>query len=258
MDCSCMEQADALRSHIKWLQTRLNLFEEFTLSGLALSDIRDFELHVFIDEYKEYPWLAGWVSRSITMLTSARRIKTRVHRVRLYPEPEPYFSYPSIVAPLISKLVQMDKQKSKRIAMIRLDGDDTLMPGYMSLVDEYVYTHEESNREEYLMGPILIDLPLGIQYQNETGEAWKCLWPQSNFTTLLLDRTTVTPELVPFGFAHDEIPNSIIRHVLATQSPMWIQGIHSSNEANGIFQWATKIARTKSVIELLEDKGLIA
>mgnify|MGYP006281231355 CR=1 FL=1 len=127
------------------------------------------------------------------------------------------------------------------------------MPDYMGIIDEYIYTHEISNKEECFLRPTLIDMPLGIQYRKETGEAWKCLWPESNFTTLVVNREDISPDLVPFSFAHDEVPRFLKKHVLATQSPMWIQGIHIGNQANEVFHWATRMASVKNIKELLSD-----
>ncbi len=255
-DKSCPDQSDALRSHIQWLETRLALFDQFTLAGLERSGMCVFELHVFIDEYEEQPWLAAWVARNIRSMTSTRGINASIHKVGLYPQPEPYFSYPAVLAHLVCKIARTAKGSSKRVALIRLDGDDTLMPDYMSIIDEYLYAHEIANKEEYLLRPTLIDMPLGIQYRKETGEAWKCLWPESNFTTLIVKTEDISPSLVPFAFAHDEVPCSVNKNVLATQSPMWIQGIHDGNQANDVFKWATRLATVKSIGELLADSDL--
>ena len=166
--------------------------------------------------------------------------------------PEPYYSYPTTLALAIKNIVLNKREKRERIAMIRLDSDDTIMPYYLILVDEYIFIHESNPlNAKVLEQPLNIDIPYGLQCQLNASKAWLTLWPENNFTSLVVPTNQIREELIPFFYAHDELPSNIHRHVLATNVPMWIQGIHSSNLCNEIFAWSIPLNGSRNIIELL-------
>lgn len=242
---------EMIMSHLEWIDERITILKDVTISGLLKSTHRLFTLHLLIDDYKEFPFINTSVRWLLSNALKNCGFNYEIHSVGLYPCGEPYYSYPKILTFNIRKILLNRCNKRQPLGLIRLDSDDTLMPNYLRMIDQIYNALSVNDMISDSGAPVLIDIPYGIQYASETLTSYTCLWPESNFTALLTCMQSLENHYIPFDFAHDEIPSDLNRQVISTSAPAWIQGIHTSNEQNSVFTWAKPYLKNVELEKLM-------
>ena len=115
----------------------------------------------------------------------------------------------------------------------RVDTDDLLGPHFFNVIQ---HASDILIAKHSLQVPYLLDFPLGLQ--GTLDQPKLTLFPENNFTTLVLDKTQFTNGLSTYSFPHDRLPESVKRISISTHLPMWWQVLHGMNDANSVFPWS--------------------
>ncbi len=193
----------------EWLDTRIDLFEEFCLPSLAAQSAQDFRWLVYCDESTDAECLARL--RSLSDICPQLEIvltgKSR-HLVRL-------------IDPMVSASTEV-------VVTTRLDSDDGIHIDLLGAVQEYVDAYARSSHEEFLL-----NFPRGLKYDASARIAYASHLDNSPFHSLF-------ERPVPGGHTRSVMSGNHSR--LHEQYPThqdhsligWLQVIYGGNMRNHI------------------------
>jgi len=148
--------------------------------------------------------------------------------------------YSTIVSPLIREYLNKNFKPNVFNVVSRLDSDDLFISEYCKTLRLVALSLKTSTLRS-VTNQILADFPLGFQYDLSDSHAYKTLWPENTFASLIYtpsDTNNIDQLHVPYSYAHDNIPSDLIKLTVSTLLPQWVQVCHDNNVSNSLFPWS--------------------